>query len=109
MPFATCERLGEIFSRKSKANQDLRSIPCSMRPRRSAIPSRVGNVREAGKIKEMGEVLERVTQINKSAHRSNADEFHSGSRRLGRLLEMRNEILDKIWKAGMRRLARFGQ
>ena len=99
MPFATCERLGEVFPRKSKANQDLRSIPCSMRPRRSAIPSRESKCPRGRQDKEMGEVLERVTQINKSA----SDQMRMNStqeRRLGRLLEMRNEILDKIKKAG---------
>ena len=52
-----------------------------------------------GKLKEMGEVLERVTKINKSASeqmRMNS----SQERRLAGLLEMRNEILDKIKKAG---------
>ena len=61
--------------------------------------SRVEMSERPGKIKEMGEVLERVTQINKSA----SDQMRMNStqeRRLGRLLEMRNEILDKIKKAG---------
>ena len=61
--------------------------------------SRVEMSERPGKIKEMGEVLERVTQINKSA----SDQMRMNStqeRRLARLLEMRNEILDKIKKAG---------
>ena len=50
-----------------------------------------------GKIKEMGEVLERVTQINKSA----SDQMRMNStqeRRLGRLLEMRTRFLTRSRK-----------
>ena len=67
-----------------------------------AIGNSVGRVEMAerpGKLKEMGEVLEKVTKINKSATeqmRMNS----SQERRLGGLLEMRNEILEKIKKAG---------
>ena len=61
--------------------------------------SRVEMSERPGKLKEMGEVLERVTKINKSATeqmRMNS----SQERRLAGLLEMRNDILDKIKKAG---------
>ncbi|MBT3635646.1 MAG: hypothetical protein HN531_01800 [Opitutae bacterium] len=61
--------------------------------------SRVEMAERPGKIKEMGEVLERVIKINKSA----TEQMRMNStqeRRLGKLLEMRNEILDKIKKAG---------
>lgn len=61
--------------------------------------SRVEMAERPRKLKEMGEVLERVTKINKSATeqmRMNS----SQERRLRGLLEMRNEILDKIKKAG---------
>jgi hypothetical protein len=61
--------------------------------------ARVEMSERPGKLKEMGEVLERVTKINKSASeqmRMNS----SQERRLAGLLKMRSEILDKIKKAG---------